>query len=85
MSTPVGESAEGTSVTRAHLRERRPQNSWVSRGVEKVPTKWILSGAVAVVVAATAVFGGLNDAQEAQTSDTERALTSRQPMCKSLP
>ncbi len=68
---PVGETntgappepAAGTSATaRANADARAKVLGWARRSIDLIPTPWLVSGAGAVLLATTALFGGLEAA-----------------------
>ncbi len=61
----------------------RPGVKWVRAAIDKVPTKWVSAIGVGLFLAATAAFGGLNEAAEPGTPEVgvdERVLTSNLDM-----
>ncbi|WP_309128184.1 hypothetical protein [Microbacterium sp.] len=61
-STPPEGTApqqDAAAVARSNADARAKVLAWARRSIDLIPTKWLITGAGAVLLAATAVFGGL--------------------------
>ena len=63
-TTPPESPAQGQdpAVTAANASARAKVLAWARRSIDLIPTSWLITGAGAVLLATTAVFGGLEAA-----------------------